>query len=60
MGNIKIIGGSFETKLELKDAGVQQDFPVRLTIIGMRRWTSTVTIYVTLKPRSMAMWRETR
>ena len=33
------------------------DFPVRLTIIGMRRWTSTVTISVILKPRSMAMWR---
>ena len=39
---------------------LQQDFPVRLMIIGMRRWTLTVIISVTQKLRSMAMWRVTR
>lgn len=53
MGNIKIIGGSFDTKLELEHAGVAAGFPVRLMSTDMRHWTSTVTISVTPKPRSM-------
>ena len=60
MGNIKIIKGVFDTKLELEHAGVAAGFPSPLTIIGMRRWTLTVTTSVTQKPRFMAMWRVTR
>ena len=52
MGNIKIIKGVFDTK--------RPDFPVRLEIIGMKRWTLTVTISVIQKLRSMAMWKVTR
>ena len=44
MGNIKIVRGVFDTKLELEHAGVAAGFPSP----------------VILKPRSMAMWRVTR
>ena len=62
MGNIKIVRGVFDTKLELEHAGVAAGFPspVLLMTIGTRRWTLIVTISVTLKPRSMVTWRVTR
>ena len=60
MGNIKIVRGVFNTKLELELAGFKAGFPSPADIIGMRRWTSTMTTSVVLKLRSMAMWRVIR
>ena len=60
MGNIKIIRGVFDTKLELERANVMAASRLLLTTTGMRRWTSIGTTSSTLKPRSMAKWRVTR
>ena len=56
MGNIKIVRGVFDTKLELEHAGVAAGFPSPADDYRHE----TLDFNRDLKPRSMVTWRVTR
>jgi hypothetical protein len=55
MRNIKIIGGSFNSKLELEHASIAAGFPSPADDYRHETLTSTATISVILKLLSMGM-----
>ena len=60
MGNIKIIRGVFDTKLELQHAGVKAGFPSPADEYRHETLDFNRDYIRHLKHRSMAMWMVTR